>query len=76
LIPGFAELILCCLLAQQCSSWEPRSKGSKQYGMGTTEEDIWSDPKHGNTVLFRVVDFGSDSERTATLVYSPLSAAR
>jgi hypothetical protein len=36
------------------------------------DEAVWSDPKHGNTVLFRVVDFGADSERTATLVYSPL----
>jgi hypothetical protein len=51
---------------------EPRTKASKQYGMGMAEEAVWSDPKHGNTVLFRLVDFGSDSERIATVVYSPL----
>ncbi|HEY0493646.1 MAG TPA: hypothetical protein VGD57_09285 [Candidatus Dormibacteraeota bacterium] len=53
---------------------EPRTKASKPYGMGMAEEAIWSDPKRGNTVLLRVVDFGDGSERTATLVYSPLQS--
>ena len=53
---------------------EPRTKASKQYGMGMAEEAVWSDSKHGNTVLFRVVDFGTDEGPTATLVYSPLQA--
>ena len=53
---------------------EPRTKASKPYGMGMAEEAIWSDPKHGNTVLLRVVDFGDGAEPTAALVYSPLQA--
>jgi hypothetical protein len=51
---------------------EPRIKSSKHYGMGVADETIWSDVKRGNTVLLRIVDFGAEAERTATLVYSPL----